>query len=432
MTADAAHLNDLDQQFVWHPFTQQQGWSEETPLMIERGEGVYLYDVDGNRYLDGTSSLWCNVHGHHHPVLDAAAKAQFDKVAHSTMLGLSHPGATELAERLIEIAPERLQRVFYSDSGSTAAEIALKMAFQYHQQRGDTARTRFVRMREAYHGDTIGSVSVGGIDLFHATYKPLLFETLAAEPGDAAQMEQLLSAHEGEVAAVIMEPLVQGAGGMIVHPEGYLRAVRELCDQHGVLLICDEVATGFGRTGTMFAVEREGVSPDFMCLAKGITGGYLPLAATLTTEAVYEGFLGAPAEGKTFFHGHTYTGNPIACAVALANLDIFRDERTIEALQPKIELLDRRLAEIAEMPGVTEVRSRGVMVGIDLGEHDPELRVGHRVTREARERGAMIRPLSEVIVLMPPLAISEAELTDLLDICVESIAAALASLPTAA
>jgi adenosylmethionine-8-amino-7-oxononanoate aminotransferase len=429
---DTARLNQLDQQYVWHPFTQQQGWSEETPLMIERGEGVYLYDVDGNRYLDGTSSLWCNVHGHHHPVLDAAAKAQFDKVAHSTMLGLSHPGATELAERLIEIAPKGLQRVFYSDSGSTAAEIALKMAFQYHQQRGDTARTRFVRMREAYHGDTIGSVSVGGIDLFHATYKPLLFETLAAEPGDAAQMEQLLSAHEGEVAAVIMEPLVQGAGGMIVHPEGYLRAVRELCDQHGVLLICDEVATGFGRTGTMFAVEREGVSPDFMCLAKGITGGYLPLAATLATEAVYEGFLGAPAEGKTFFHGHTYTGNPIACAVALANLDIFRDERTIEALQPKIELLDRRLAEIAEMPGVTEVRSRGVMVGIDLGEHDPELRLGHRVTREARERGAMIRPLSEVIVLMPPLAISEAELTDLLDICVESITAALASLPTAA
>jgi len=429
---DAARLNELDQQFVWHPFTQQQGWSEETPLMIERGEGVYLYDVDGNRYLDGTSSLWCNVHGHHHPDLDAAARAQFDKVAHSTMLGLSHPGATELAARLIEIAPAGLQRVFYSDSGSTAAEIALKMAFQYHQQRGDTARTRFIRMREAYHGDTIGSVSVGGIDLFHATYRPLLFETLAAEPGDAAQMEQLLSAHEGEVAAVIMEPLVQGAGGMIVHPEGYLRAVRELCDQHGVLLICDEVATGFGRTGTMFAVEREGVSPDFLCLAKGITGGYLPLAATLTTEAVYEGFLGAPAEAKTFFHGHTYTGNPIACAVALANLDIFRDERTIEALQPKIELLDRRLAEIAEMPGVTEVRSRGVMVGIDLGEHDPELRLGHRVTLEARKRGALVRPLGDVIVLMFPLSITEDEMTELLDITAASITAALVTLPETA
>lgn len=429
---DPALLNQLDQQFVWHPFTQQLGWSEEEPLMIERGEGVYLYDVEGNRYIDGTSSLWCNVHGHHHPKLDAAAGAQFDKVAHSTMLGLSHPGATELAARLIEIAPAGLQRVFYSDSGSTAAEISLKMAFQYHQQRGDTARTRFIRMREAYHGDTIGSVSVGGIDLFHATYRPLLFETLAAEPGDAAQMEQLMSAHEGEVAAVIMEPLIQGAGGMIVHPEGYLRAVRELCDKHGVLLICDEVATGFGRTGTMFAVQREGVSPDFLCLAKGITGGYLPLAATLTTEAVYEGFLGAPAEARTFFHGHTYTGNPVACAVALANLDIFRDERTVEALQPKIELLDRRLAEIAAMPGVSEVRSRGFMVGIDLGEHDPELRLGHRVTLEARKRGAMIRPLSEVIVLMPPLSITEAELNDLLDIAIESITAALASLPTAA
>jgi adenosylmethionine-8-amino-7-oxononanoate aminotransferase len=428
--SDAARLNRLDQEFVWHPFTQQQGWSEEVPLQIERGEGVYLFDVEGNRYIDGTSSLWCNVHGHHHPDLDRAAREQFDKVAHSTMLGLSHPGATELAARLVEIAPDGLQRVFYSDSGSTAAEIALKMAFQYHQQRGETARTRFIRMREAYHGDTLGSVSVGGIDLFHATYKPLLFETLAAEPGDIAQMEQLLTAHEGEVAAVMMEPLIQGAGGMLVHPDGYLRAVRELCDRHGVLLICDEVATGFGRTGTMFAVEQEDVVPDFMCLAKGITGGYLPLAATLTTEAVYEAFLGAPAEAKTFFHGHTYTGNPVACAVALANLDVFQRERTIERLQPKIAAIERRLAEIAEMPGVTEVRSRGVMIGIDLGVHDPELRLGHRVTLEARKRGALVRPLGDVIVLMPPLAIAEADLNELLDITAESIAAALASLPS--
>jgi adenosylmethionine-8-amino-7-oxononanoate aminotransferase len=241
-----------------------------------------------------------------------------------------------------------------------------------------------------------------------------------------------LGAHEGEVAAVIMEPLVQGAGGMLIHPDGYLRAVRELCDAHGVLLICDEVATGFGRTGTMFAVEREGVSPDFLCLAKGITGGYLPLAATLTTEAVYDAFLGAPAEARTFFHGHTYTGNPVACAVALANLDIFERERTIERLGPKIELIEARLAEIEQMAGVTEVRSRGVMIGIDLGEHDPELRVGHRVTLEARKRGALVRPLSEVVVLMPPLSISTAELTELLDITAESITAALASLPQTA
>jgi adenosylmethionine---8-amino-7-oxononanoate aminotransferase len=245
-------------------------------------------------------------------------------------------------------------------------------------------------------------------------------------------MERLLSAHEGEVAAVMMEPLVQGAGGMIVHPDGYLRAVRELCDRHGVLLICDEVATGFGRTGTMFAVEREGVSPDFLCLAKGITGGYLPLAATLTTEAVYEAFLGAPAEAKTFFHGHTYTGNPVACAVALANLDIFAREHTVERLQPKIALIDRRLAEIAAMPGVAEVRARGVMIGIDLGAHDPELRLGHRVTLEARERGALVRPLGDVVVLMPPLAISAEELESLLDITADSITAALASLPETA
>jgi adenosylmethionine---8-amino-7-oxononanoate aminotransferase len=430
--SDVARLNRLDQEFVWHPFTQQQGWSEEEPLQIERGEGVYLFDVEGNRYIDGTSSLWCNVHGHHHPDLDQAAREQLDKVAHSTMLGLSHPGATELAARLIEIAPDGLRRVFYSDSGSTAAEIALKMAFQYHQQRGESARSRFIRMREAYHGDTLGSVSVGGIDLFHATYKPLLFETLAAEPGDIAGMERLLSAHEGEVAAVMMEPLIQGAGGMLVHPDGYLRAVRELCDRHGVLLICDEVATGFGRTGTMFAVEQEDVVPDFMCLAKGITGGYLPLAATLTTEAVYEAFLGAPAEAKTFFHGHTYTGNPVACAVALANLEVFERERTIERLQPKMTLIQRRLAEVAEMPGVAEVRSRGVMIGIDLGAHDPELRLGHRVTLEARKRGALVRPLGDVVVLMPPLAISEAELNDLFDITAESIAAALTSLPEAA
>jgi adenosylmethionine-8-amino-7-oxononanoate aminotransferase len=427
--SDVARLNRLDQEFVWHPFTQQQGWSEEEPLQIERGEGVYLFDVEGNRYIDGTSSLWCNVHGHRHPDLDRAAREQLDKVAHSTMLGLSHPGATELAARLIEIAPDGLRRVFYSDSGSTAAEIALKMAFQYHQQRGETARTRFIRMRDAYHGDTLGSVSVGGIDLFHATYRPLLFETLAAEPGDIEGMERLLSTYEGEVAAVMMEPLVQGAGGMLLHPDGYLRAVRELCDRHDVLLICDEVATGFGRTGTMFAVEQEDVTPDFLCLAKGITGGYLPLAATLTTEAVYEAFLGAPADAKTFFHGHTYTGNPVACAVALANLDIFERERTVERLQPKIALTERRLAEVAEMPGVAEVRSRGVMIGIDLGAHDPELRVGHRVTLEARKRGALVRPLGDVVVLMPPLAISEAELEDLFDITVESITAALASLP---
>jgi adenosylmethionine---8-amino-7-oxononanoate aminotransferase len=417
----------LDRDHLWHPFTQQQGWVEEEPLIVERAEGSHLIDAEGRRYLDGVSSLWCNVHGHRHAGIDAAVQDQLGKVAHSTMLGLSHGGAAELAARLVEIAPPGLSRVFYSDSGSTATEIALKMAFQYQQQRGGqhTRRTSFVHLRHAYHGDTIGSVSVGGIDLFHAAYRPLLFEGHTAEPGDAAHLARILSVHEEEIAAVILEPLVQGAAGMITHPPGYLRAVRRLCDHYGVLLICDEVATGFGRTGTMFACEQERVSPDLLCLAKGLTGGYMPLAATLATERIYEGFLGAPEDQRTFFHGHTYTGNPLACAAALASLDAFEQERTILRMQPKIRLLGELLEEVWRMPEVVEVRGRGFMVGIDLGEHDPALRVGHRVTLEARRRGAIIRPLGETIVLMPPLSISEDDLRRLVEVTFESIEAAL-------
>jgi adenosylmethionine-8-amino-7-oxononanoate aminotransferase len=423
----------LDRDHVWHPFTQQQTWCEEEPLMIERAEGSYLIDDAGRRYIDGVSSLWCTVHGHRHSGLDAAIAAQLEKVAHSTMLGLSHPGAAELAARLVEIAPPGLSRVFYSESGSTAVEIALKMACQFQQQRGGqhARRTSFVHLRDSYHGDTIGSVSVGGIDLFHSTYRPLLFQTHAAEPGDAADLERVLAVHEEEIAAVIVEPLVQGAAGMLTHPPGYLRAVRELCDRFGVLLICDEVATGFGRTGKMFACEHEGVEPDLLCLAKGLTGGYLPLAATLATERIYEGFLGAPEEYRTFFHGHTYTGNPLACAAALANLDAFEKERTIDNLQAKVELLWELLAELESMPEVTEVRGRGVMVGIDLGEHDPALRLAHQVTLEARKRGAIIRPLSDVVVLMPPLSISEDELRSLVEITRESIRVACAEIQPA-
>jgi adenosylmethionine---8-amino-7-oxononanoate aminotransferase len=425
----SAYPVQLDQEHLWHPFTQQQAWSEEEPLVIERAEGAHLIDSEGHRYIDGVSSLWCNVHGHRHAGIDEAVRQQLDRVAHSTMLGLSHPGAAELAARLVELSPPGISRVFYSESGSTATEIALKMAFQFQQQRGGqhVRRTSFVHLREAYHGDTIGSVSVGGIDLFHATYRPLLFQTHAAAPGDAADLERVLAAHEEEVAAVIVEPLVQGAAGMLVHPPGYLRAVRELCDRFGVLLICDEVATGFGRTGTMFACEQEGVAPDLLCLAKGLTGGYLPLAATLTTERIYEGFLGAPEEGRTFFHGHTYTGNPLACAAALANLEAFEQERTLLQLQPKIHLLDRLLGEVAAMAEVEEVRHRGFMVGIDLGEHDPALRLGHRVTLEARKRGAIVRPLGDVVVLMPPLSISKAELRRLVEIVSDSIEAASAT-----
>ena len=417
-------LVDADRRHVWHPFTQQQGWTEdELPVIIDRAQGTTLYDTDGNAYIDGVSSLWCNVHGHRHPAIDAAVHAQLDQLAHSTMLGLSHRPAIELAQALTAIAPPGLTRVFYSESGSTAVEIALKMAFQWWVQRGEPQRTGFICLENAYHGDTIGAVSVGGIELFHSTYHPLLFESWSARMGDPAHLDSLLREHGDRVGAVIVEPLVQGAAGMLMAPEGYLRQVRELCDAHGVLLICDEVATGFGRTGRMFACEHEEVSPDLMCVAKGLTGGYLPLAATLTSERIYEGFLGHFEEFRTFFHGHTYTGNPLACAAAIATLETFERESTLECLAPKIELLGRLLErEVAPLAGVAEVRRRGFMVGIELAAAPAEERLGHQIVLAARERGAIVRPLGDVVVLMPPLAIDEADLRRLVAITASAIA----------
>jgi len=419
-------LQDLDRSVLWHPFTQQQGWAGEDFPVIDHADDTTLYDTAGNAYIDGVSSLWCTVHGHRHPAIDLAIKDQLDHVAHSTMLGLTHAPAIRLAQRLVDLAPDGLRRVFYSDSGSTACEVALKMAYQWWHQQGEWWRSGFVCLRDSYHGDTIGSVSVGGIELFHSLYRPLLFDTWHAEPGDPDHMRALLEEHGDRVAAVIVEPLVQGAAGIHVHPDGYLRAVRDLCDEFGVFLICDEVATGFGRTGTMFACEQEGVAPDFMCVAKGLTGGYLPLAATLTTERVYEGFLGAFEQFRTFFHGHTYTGNPLACAAALATLAVFEQEHTLERLQPKIARLHELLAGVAAMDEVVEVRGRGFMVGIDLGDHDPALRLGHRVTVEARRRGAIVRPLGDTIVLVPPLAISKRDLGRLVAITAAAIREAVA------
>jgi adenosylmethionine-8-amino-7-oxononanoate aminotransferase len=433
-----AELRALDREVLWHPFTQQQGWLAEDAPIIERGEGCTLFDTDGNAYLDGVSSLWCTIHGHRHPALDAAVRAQLDRVAHTTMLGLSHPPAVELAEKLLAVAPKGdrdLTRVFYSDNGSTANEIALKMAFQWHKIRGDEQRTKFVYLDMSYHGDTIGSVSVGGIDLFHTLFRPMLFDGLRTTPGDTAGLERILAEHGHEIAALIMEPLVQGAAGILLHPDGYLRAVRELCDKYDVLMICDEVATGFGRTGTMFACEQEGVVPDLMTVAKGLTGGYLPLAATLATERIYAGFLGEFEQFRTFFHGHTYTGNPLACAAAIATLDVFAAEDTLAALQPKIALLAELLDEhVAPLAGVSEIRRRGTMVGIELTEFPLEARMGHRVTLAARERGAIVRPLGDVIVLMPPLSITEDELRRLVAITAEAIATAtgVAATPGAA
>jgi adenosylmethionine-8-amino-7-oxononanoate aminotransferase len=435
-----------DKACLWHPFTQMRDWAGEEPLVIERGEGTTLFDTDGNAYIDGVASLWCNIHGHRKPAIDAAVRDQLDRIAHTTMLGLTAPPAIELAERLVALTPDRLSRVFYSDSGSEAIEIALKIAFQYWRQRpGGESRTKFVALDFAYHGDTIGAVSLGGIPLFHAVYGPLLFDVLrapapycyrcpfGAEPGTCSRLcfeavDEVLDRAGESVIAFVMEPLVQGAGGMIVHPPGFLRHVREACDRHGVLLITDEVAVGFGRTGRLFACEHEGVEPDLMAVAKGLTGGYLPLAATLASEEVYAAFLGEYGEFKTFFHGHTYTGNALGCAAALASLDVFDAEATLDAIQPRIAHLERRLAAFRELEHVGDVRQRGLIAGIELvrdratkEEYEPADRVGIRVTQAARRRGVVTRPLSNVTVVMPPLCITEAELDRLIAVLFESI-----------
>ena len=440
-------LIDWDRRYLWHPFTQMQEWKQEEPLIIERGKGSYLIDTEGNKYFDGTSSIWVNLHGHRHPVLDRALKTQLDKIAHSTFLGLSNPPAIELARELIRIAPKGLSRVFYSDNGSTAVEIALKMAVQYWQQRRPEAGPKhsFLHLKLAYHGDTIGAVSVGNIDLFHSRFKPLLFPTMEAEPPYCYRcplnliypscrmacidpIEQILKNHHRELAGFIIEPLMQAAAGMIMQPAGYLQRIRELCTKYDVLLIADEVATGFGRTGRMFACEHEGVTPDLMAISKGLTGGYMPLAVTLTTDEIYRAFLGTYDEFKTFFHGHSFTGNPLGCSVALANLQVFRQEKTLSRLSPKIKLLTRWLSLMAEMPNVGDIRQCGFMVGIELvtdkrtKEPFPlSAKVGHRVASIARTKGLILRPIGNVLVLMPPLSTSAEELKKMLEILKESV-----------
>ena len=416
-------LSRIDRNRIWHPFTQMADWEKQEPLMVESGEGVYLTDTGGKRYLDGVSSLWVNLHGHRHPALTQALREQAGKLAHSTLLGAANVPSTELAEELLRWAPPNLARVFYSDSGSTAVEIALKMAFQYWQQNGQPRRRRFVHFVNAYHGDTVGSVSVGGIELFHKVYGPLLFKGFkvpapypyrgVSSEDSLEALKKTLKAHHREIAAVVVEPLIQGASGMILQPPGWLKNVERLCRRYDLFLIADEVAVGFGRTGKMFACEWEKVQPDFLCVAKGLTGGTLPLAATLTADRVYRGFLGSYGSLRTFFHGHSYTGNPLACAVALENLRLFRRERVLRRLQPKIRLFEKELARFQTLPHVGEVRHRGLMAGIELVRNqrtkEPykwEDRIGIRVCQRLRDRGILLRPLGNVIVLLPPLSIS--------------------------
>lgn len=431
--------------YVWHPFTQMKDYIEEDPVIIERGEGRKLYDVNGNGYWDGVSSIWLNVHGHQVPELDEAIREQLNKVAHSTLLGLANVPSILLAEKLVEIVPDGLKKVFYSDSGATSVEIAIKMAFQYWQHKGKPEKQKFITMKEAYHGDTIGAVSVGAIDMFHQVYSTLLFNTLKVPypytyrspygknekiivEKHLEEMEKMLQEHHKEVAAIIVEPMVQGASGIITMPDGYLKGLRELCTTYDVLLITDEVATGFGRTGKMFACEHDGITPDILTAGKGLTGGYLPVAVTVTTDEIYNAFLGDYEEQKTFFHGHSYTGNPLGCAVALANLQLFETTKLVEQVAHKAEYVAKRLKAISELEHVGDVRQRGLMIGIELVENKEaekayswRERMGVKVCKRARELGMIIRPLGHVVVFMPPLASTIEELDAMIDILQQSI-----------
>ena len=437
-------LSKWDRQYVWHPFTQMQEWEREDPLIIEKGNGVYLYDIHGNKYLDGSSSIWVNLHGHRHRTLDTAIQEQLGNIAHSTLLGAASPPSIVLAKELVKIAPKGLTRVFYSDDGSTAVEVALKMAIQYWQQQNPTQKRKkmFVRLDAAYHGDTMGSMSVGGLPLFHERFRPLLFSTIALDAPYCYRcplhlrfpscqtacldpLEDVLTKRHEQIAGVIIEPMVQAVAGIITQPPGYLSHVRALCTKYNVLLIADEVATGFGRTGTMFACDHERVTPDLLCVAKGLTGGYLPLAATLATESMYEAFLGEPE--KTFFHGHSYTGNALGCAAALANLEIFKKEKTLAQVRKKSRILQTLLKPLAELPIVGNVRQCGLMAGIELVKNKETRepfplseRMGYKVTAECRRHGLLIRPIGNIVVLVPPLAASERELRQIVNIVTKS------------
>lgn len=444
---------ERDRKVLWHPFTQHDEWLSYEPIIVERAEGFELIDTDGKRYLDGVSSLWCNVHGHGHPEIIEAMKAQLDRVSHSTMLGLSHTPAIELGERLVAITPEPLTRVFFSDAGSTAVEVALRMAFQYWRQVGKPEKTRFATLTDAYHGDTLGSVSLGFSEPFHSGYEPLTFRTLkfdppwlcepigglgncdkdrlsAASTASLAQLERLLEEHASELAAVFIEPLMQGAAGMWPQTPEYVRGIRELCTRFGVLLVCDEVATGFGRTGTMFAIEQAGIVPDILCFAKGLTAGYLPVAATLATEDIFDAFRAPYSEYKALFHGHTYGGNPLGCAAAIANLDVFEREGTLAKAEKAADALARSIAaHLDPLEHTSPVRRIGTMLGFDLlknaatGEHYAAgTRPAHHAVLAAREEGVIVRPLGDTMILMPALAMPPALVERIIEVTARAVA----------
>ena len=431
--AERARVVAADRAHVWHPFTQTSEWADEEPPVIRAGEGCWLIDEDGRRYLDGVASLWANVHGHAHPVLDRALREQAGRIAHSTFLGLTHAPGALLAEELARVTPPRLDRVFYSEAGASAVEVALRIGVLAQQRRGHPARTRFLSLDEAYHGDTAGSVSVGRSEPFHRGLDPLLFDVVRVPPphavGEAASLRTLdetLSRHGESLAAFIVEPRMQGAAGMLPHTDEWLRAAVDRARSAGLLVICDEVATGFGRTGDLFACGGAHVVPDILTLGKGLSGGYLPLSATVVNDALFELFSGPYAEHRTLYYGHTYSGNPLACAVARASLRLFDTEHTVERARELGATLARELGQLEALPLVHEIRRRGVMIGVELrtesgAPFDPARRMGRRVIQAARRRGLILRPLGDVVVINPPLVMNTAEARQLVAILGESL-----------
>jgi adenosylmethionine-8-amino-7-oxononanoate aminotransferase len=413
MTPDFEQADEWEKRHVWHPFTQMREWTspEHQRLFIVSGEGPWLRDAAGKRYLDGNSSIWTNIHGHNHPRLNRAITEQLSQIAHSSFLGLTHLPAGRLAKELVDLLPDSsLTRVFYSDDGSTGIEVAIKMTIQYFKQTGLPKKAGFAAFTNAYHGDTLGASSLGGIANFHDRFSAYQFPVIRVN-----DLEELNRADASTLAAIVIEPLIQGAAGMRTWPAGMLRQLREWCDQHQVLLIFDEVMTGFGRTGRMFACQHEGVVPDFLVLAKGLTGGYLPLAATLITETIYDGFLGDFSESRAFSYGHSYTANPLGCAAALASLQVFREERVLEHVASVIPVLEEGLERLKKLPWVQEARQVGLIAGIEVRAPDGmpfdwRERVGAKVCLAAREFGLLTRPIQDVVVFMPPLCVSEDEI----------------------
>jgi len=436
---------EKDLKYVWHPYTQMKDCQTHLPILIERADGIKLYDSDGKFYYDTISSWWCNVHGHNHPRIKAAIKEQLDSLEHVLFAGFTHKPAISLAERLVSITPEPLTKVFFSDNGSTAVETALKMSFQYWRNIGQKRKTKFVALDHGYHGDTLGAMSVSGVDRFNSVFSPLLFQSFKAPSPycyrcpvgkeksscDIAclkPLEEILENNSNEIAAMILEPLVMAAGGMIIYPGEYLEKAAALVRKHNVHLIVDEIATGFGRTGRMFACDHVNIEPDFMCQSKGITGGYLPLAATLTTDEVYSAFYDDYEKEKTFYHGHTYTANPISCSAALASLDVFQEEDTIGKLSKVIPLIRKGLGKIKELPYVGDVRHIGMIGAVELVENKESKKVFNsnrrivlEIYKKGLERNLLLRPLGNIIYFFLPLCIKEAEVSYIMENCYDII-----------